>query len=551
MSTDARRLAEALTAKSDEALATLFAKRAVRADESWNDFFDAAEALLSPVAVTRALEKLPRPQAAAIVEGSPLPAFSELGMADQSGTILPGIRAAVGGRDVPALPETTPVAASDIEISHAAELAFTHVTAVAEVLFHLQHSPIALLTGGAPIANEKRRLSELLPIGTDLDDVLRSITDARLASVQDRKLYLSTAGQQWLGLSTLARWSALASSFLATLPESIRPEPGESITPPSWASAEPWNPSWPELSSRMLRRVASRGLATASGATLPWSSVDHFAEMTPYVPQEVDKVFLQNDLTAIAPGLLAPPLELKLRAMAERESTAQASSYRFSEASISRAVSDGETEQSLKEFLTEISLTGIPQALQYLIERATSQRGSVQVHPDGKRSHLTSSDAHLLQTVLVDQAFAHLGLTVDEDVLVSRASAANVAWALTEAKYPVVLLDESGHPVSTQAPVLDAAPDPAAIDLYRPLIDRLRAHHNADSEAAWLARELETAAAGRATLVVEVAMPDGSARELTLEVSGFASGRLRGHDRAAEVERTLPVSHIRAIRPAP
>jgi len=51
-------------------------------------------------------------------------------------------------------------------------------------------------------------------------------------------------------------------------------------------------------------------------------------------------------------------------------------------------------------------------------------------------------------------------------------------------------------------------------------------------------------------LVVEVAMPDGSTRELTLEATGLGGGRLRGKDRAADVERTLPVSSIRSVRPA-
>ena len=45
-------------------------------------------------------------------------------------------------------------------------------------------------------------------------------------------------------------------------------------------------------------------------------------------------------------------------------------------------------------------------------------------------------------------------------------------------------------------------------------------------------------------------MPDGSDRELTLEASGLGGGRLRGLDRAADVERTLPLRSIVAVAPA-
>ena len=46
--------------------------------------------------------------------------------------------------------------------------------------------------------------------------------------------------------------------------------------------------------------------------------------------------------------------------------------------------------------------------------------------------------------------------------------------------------------------------------------------------------------AHKSEIVVVVRMPDGSERSLTLEASGLGGGRLRGRDRGADVERTLP-----------
>jgi hypothetical protein len=39
-------------------------------------------------------------------------------------------------------------------------------------------------------------------------------------------------------------------------------------------------------------------------------------------------------------------------------------------------------------------------------------------------------------------------------------------------------------------------------------------------------------------------------REFTLEATGLGGGRLRGRDRGADTERTLPVSSIVSTRPA-
>ena len=91
------------------------------------------------------------------------------------------------------------------------------------------------------------------------------------------------------------------------------------------------------------------------------------------------------------------------------------------------------------------------------------------------------------------------------------------------------------------------APTTSAPD-HQPLIARLRAQQGPDADAAWLDRELDAAVRARAVLLVEIVMPDGTTRELQLEASGLGGGRLRGRDRAADVERTLPVRSIRSAR---
>jgi hypothetical protein len=55
----------------------------------------------------------------------------------------------------------------------------------------------------------------------------------------------------------------------------------------------------------------------------------------------------------------------------------------------------------------------------------------------------------------------------------------------------------------------------------------------------------------RQPIVLEVAMPDGRVVDYLLEPTGVGGGRVRGRDRAADIERTLPLSSVRGVRPAP
>ncbi|MWJ78946.1 hypothetical protein DOU01_05930, partial [Clavibacter michiganensis subsp. michiganensis] len=69
--------------------------------------------------------------------------------------------------------------------------------------------------------------------------------------------------------------------------------------------------------------------------------------------------------------------------------------------------------------------------------------------------------------------------------------------------------------------------------------------------AAWTTRQLEAAIRAKAALRVRVRMPDGREVDHVLEPSSVAGGRLRARDRVADVERTLPLSSVVEISPAP
>ncbi len=564
---DARALATRLADLADAALAETLAARGVSPHATWHDFFDAAEGLLDPASVDRALMHLDRSDLIALADGAAPHDRSpaRLALVDASGAPYAPVAervAAAAAADPGAFTPLTPVAdpepADERAAAAAAERAFTTAGSLADILLACLHLPLVRTGAGAVSAADRRRLTDAgaIEFADDLEDLLISAASAGLAVALDRAWTVTDAGEKWLEAPTPRRWEAIADGLRAALPPGARTPSGGFVPPAAWPGIYPLDADWPARAAR-LRRVGVRwGLfaADSSSAEFPWTAALRAGEradastMAPYLPAEIDRVYLQADLTAIAPGPLAPALDLRLRSIAVRESRAQASTYRFTPESLAAGMTEGETAESMRSFLAELSLTGIPQPLEYLIESTASRHGLVRVRADETtgRTRVESPDASILDAVAVDQALRPLGLLPDGDALTSRVARDAVYWSLADARYPVVALDATGAAESMHRRASAAPSGPRATpeQTYARLIATLRGGHGTDGEAGWLERELEQAVRARAEIVVVVRMPDGAERAFTLEASGLGGGRLRGRDRAADIERTLPVSSI-------
>lgn len=567
---DQRALAVSLSAFDDAVLARLLSDRHVSTSATWRDMFDAADALLDPASIARALPLLARMEAEALVaavdDGIPVSgqvgrALHDRALVDDHGRAYAAVATAV--KD--AAPDGLPAASSDavVEASDdaaAAESAFTNAAALADVLLLTLESPLGRIGSGSLGASERRRLVDAgaAPSGEEADLLVGLAARTGLLGTNGRAWLVTSAGRAWLRLPTLERWASTARTLRDTLPRAYRAPSGGWIPQPTWAGATPFDPAGPERAARWTHRLRAWGLLDARGAVPPWgrglaegADVDT-SVLRDLLPPEVDKVYLQNDLTAIAPGPLAPHLDVRLRGMAARESRAQASSYRFSAATIGAAITAGETADSLRDFLTGISLTGLPQPLAYVIERTSAEHGRVRVSADSASGLTTvrTDDETLLRAMEVDTSLRSVALSRSDDELITHVAADVVFWALSDARYPTVAVDADGRPRAVERAKLAAAATPdEPSELYGPLIARLRAGGE-DSDAAWLERELDQAVRARAVIDVTVRLPDGSARVFRLEATGLGGGRLRGRDRAADVERTLPLTHIDSISPA-
>src|SRR4029453_4575219 len=116
-----------------------------------------------------------------------------------------------------------------------------------------------------------------------------------------------------------------------------------------------------------LLGLMGSGALTQLGAAIAEDNPDEaLSILGEHLPAAPRPVLPQADLTAVAPGYLAPDLSAKLHLMADAEGQGPATIYRFSATSIRRALDAGNDAEGLLAFLRRHSATAVPQPLEYL-----------------------------------------------------------------------------------------------------------------------------------------------------------------------------------------
>jgi hypothetical protein len=152
------------------------------------------------------------------------------------------------------------------------------------------------------------------------------------------------------------------------------------------------------------------------------------------LPEPVDHVLAQPDLSLIAPGPLVAELADTLAVVADVESSGGATVFRVSESSVRRALDAGWSAPDLHDFFTRSSRTPVPQALDYLVDDVARQHGRLRV--GSIESYVRSDDHGLLSQVLNDRRTTSAELRrLAPGVLVSGLAADEVLTVLREAGY--------------------------------------------------------------------------------------------------------------------
>ncbi|MBF6332557.1 helicase-associated domain-containing protein [Nocardia transvalensis] len=212
------------------------------------------------------------------------------------------------------------------------------------------------------------------------------------------------------------------------------------------------------------------------------------AEMEAALPEPVDHVLLQADLTVIAPGPLVPELQSRIALVADIESAGAATVYRIGEASVRRALDAGLTAAELHQLFTAHSRTPVPQSLTYLIDDVARRHGRLRAGM--AQSFVRSEDPALLAEVLTAPVADRLALrAVAPTVAISQASLGEVLDQLRASGFAPAGEDSSGaivdlRPRGARIPARPNArqawrPTPPSTEQLRLLVSELRAGEKA------------------------------------------------------------------------
>jgi Helicase conserved C-terminal domain len=322
--------------------------------------------------------------------------------------------------------------------------------------------------------------------------------------------------------------------------------------------------AWALREATTLGLVALGGMPAYARALL--AGDDPAPLLAPLLPEPVDHVLLQADLTAVAPGPLEPDLARRMQLAAEVESRGGATVYRFTAQSVRRALDVGWTAAELHAFVADVSRTPVPQPLTYLIDDTARTYGTVRVgHAE---AFLRADDEAALSELLAHPHAASLGL---------RRIAPTVVISTTPLDVLLPRLREMGAAPAVEAP--DGSLHVARPDALRARTPKERgAAERATRESASVARviaairagdravaerpaglpaltpsdsmtALRQAVAARVSVLIGYVDNHGASTERIVDPLGLDGGMLTALDHRSEEIRTFAVHRITTVTP--
>ncbi|MEE2032830.1 helicase-associated domain-containing protein [Rhodococcus chondri] len=382
----------------------------------------------------------------------------------------------------------------------------TAAGAALELLRHCEDLITALGTAPAPAlkagglgVRELRRLART----ADLDEretallvevlsaaglIARGIPDPTPPGDIDDYWAPTTSADGWLTAPTGHRWAVLAGAWLDTprrpwlvgrrdpndkpiaalsdevdypaaardrrlILELLAEVPGSAPSPSDMRAALAWRrPRWSgrfdhDTVTETVREATTLAVLAHGSLGSPGKALLHGgdaeSEMAAVIPDPVDYILVQADLTAVAPGPLVPELAERIALVADIESAGAATVYRIGEKSVRRALDAGVGADDLHALFAKHSRTPVPQSLSYLIDDVARRHGRLRAGVAA--SFVRADDPALLVEVLSAPVAATLALrAIAPTVAVSQAPLAELLAELRAAGFAPAGEDSSG-----------------------------------------------------------------------------------------------------------
>ena len=594
-------LANELRSRDDAQLTALIRRRQVLGQPK--DFFDLAQSLLAPKSVYSCLVKLAASEAEALaqlIQGQEPPplgdfdsyhlALLELGLVVRGGpggklTVLEAVASQAGplmtawasGRaksrlqEKPAgmagLPLDRPQGTSqEASLGLAAIAAFETQQAITELVLDIEEHLIRHVgKTGFGVGDVKRLAGHLRKSNTAVRGYYMMAQQLKLVQLEGDRWWLSAAAQNYLDAPVMQRWQIIAQQWVLSLGNVGAGELSallaidETLTLVD-ALAQVF-PLADESLGQELHLLAEQAQGIGfSVSGMPTNLALHcltgnfeaaVVALTPHLPKAQGTLIVQADLSLIAPGPLETNVESTLRKFAQIEQVSVACTYRLSALSLSHGLECGLTGQQIRDLLADLSGKALPQPVEYLLREAESRFGRLRLL-EGKgteRTLIQSTDGLLLTEILNDVRLRPFGLfAITASSLATRFESEVVYFGLRDVGYVPVRIDSEGKVVSPQAKRSWAAGVSASVsDPIIELVEQLRRADDrvgAEPDDQDLLRQIQLALKSKAELNVVLTGRDGSEVEFRVLPTSLANGRLRGLDKKADIERTLPLERI-------
>ncbi|WP_225839823.1 helicase-associated domain-containing protein [Streptomyces sp. NK08204] len=219
-----------------------------------------------------------------------------------------------------------------------------------------------------------------------------------------------------------------------------------------------------------LLGVLARGALSPLGAALLTDSTEGLAVACHrLLPAATGTARFGGDLTAIVTGTPAARLVTLLDSVADRETGGTASVWRFSPASVRRALDAGRSPDSIEADLAAVAANPLPQPLSYLIMDTARSHGRIRIASAACVVH--GEEPALLAEIAAHRKLSRLGLRhLAPTVLVSRTPLERTLAALrTEGYAPVAeAADGTVHVERPRSPRATAPVPPPREAVNRP-----------------------------------------------------------------------------------
>ena len=264
------------------------------------------------------------------------------------------------------------------------------------------------------VGNESTK--NIAPLGPELDRV-------NAASIRSLTLALLKENQA----------SAVNADSLIGAAQWQRPAKRTGGVPASYIEYTLREAEWLGITGQSV--ISDYGLALLAGESLEKIDAD--------LPAEVDHILIQSDNTAIAPGPLAQAVAQEMALLADVESRGGATVFRFSDATIRRALDHGKTGDDITKFLKATSKTPMPQPLEYLIADVAKKHGKLRV--GATTSFIRCEDQSVIASIVGDKKLEGLGFRkIASEVIICDLEVDDAVNILRNAGYLPAVEDSKG-----------------------------------------------------------------------------------------------------------